>query len=77
LNFIVDGTWDVEVNDDFILCSLLKNTSWTMNLKGFSGEIKLEPTFTSPLRNTKRDATRISLLPVIEDTEIIIDFGGV
>ena len=48
-----------------------------MSLKGFSQEVNIEPTFTSPLRNTKRDATRISLSPICEDTEVIVDFGGI
>ena len=77
LNFIVDGIWNIDVNDESIRFSSIKNTSWSMSLKGFSGEIKLEPTFTSPLKNTKKDATRISLSPVFEDTEIIVDFGGI
>lgn len=76
LNFIVDGMWNIDVNNDSILFSSLKNTSWSMSLKGFSDNIKLEPTFTSPLKNTKREATRISLSPIIENTEIIVDFGG-
>jgi hypothetical protein len=77
LNFIVGGIWNIDVNQDSILFSSLKNTSWSMSLKGFSDDIKLEPTFTSPLKNTKREATRITLSPVIEDTEIIVDFGGI
>lgn len=77
LNFIVDGIWDINVNHNHILFSSVKSSSWSMNLKGFAGEIKLEPTFTSPLKNTKRDATRISLSPDSEKTEIIIDFGGI
>ena len=77
LNFIVDGIWDIDVNENHILLSSKKDTSWSMSLKGFSGDIKLEPTFTSPLKNTKRDATRISFSPVSEDTEIIVDFGGI
>jgi len=76
-NFIVDKIWDVDVIDREILLSSKKNTSWSMSLKGFSEEINIESTFTSPLRNTKRDATRISLSPVCEDTEIIVDFGGI
>ena len=47
LNFIVDGIWDIDVNDDQILLSSKKDTSWSMSLKGFSGDIKLEPTFTT------------------------------
>ncbi len=77
VNFIVDGIWNIDVNDNHILLSSVKDTYWSMSLKGFSGDIKLEPTFTSPLKNTKRDATRISLSPVSEDTEIIVDFGGI
>jgi hypothetical protein len=77
LNFIVDEIWDVDVNDETILFSSIKNASWSMSLKGFSKEINIESTFTSPLRNTKRDATRISLSPIRENTEIIVDFGGI
>jgi len=77
LNFIVDEIWDVNVNGETILFSSIKNTSWSMSLKGFSEEVNIEPTFTSPLRNTKRDATRISLTPICEDTEVIVDFGGI
>ena len=77
LNFIVDEIWDVDVNGETILFSSIKNTSWSMSLKGFSQEVNIEPTFTSPLRNTKRDATRISLSPICEDTEVIVDFGGI
>jgi len=77
LNFIVDEIWDVDVNGETILFSSIKNTSWSMSLKGFSKEVNIEPTFTSPLRNTKRDATRISLSPICEDTEVIVDFGGI
>jgi hypothetical protein len=77
LNFLVDGIWDIEINDESILFSSIKNASWSMSLNGFSGDIVLEPTFTSPLKNTKRKATRISLSPVSENTEIIIDFGGI
>ena len=62
------------MNDDSIRFTSRKNSSWSMSLKGFSDDIKLEPTFTSPIRNTKRDATRISLSPVLENTEVIIDF---
>jgi len=77
LNFIVDEIWDVDISDETIQFSSLKNTSWSMMLKGFSKEINIESTFTSPLRNTKRDAKRISLSPICQDTEIIVDFGGV
>lgn len=77
LNFIVDGIWDIDVNDDYIVLSCMKDNSWSMSLKGFSSDIKLEPTFTSPLRNTKRKATRISLSPMFENTQVIIDFQGI
>jgi len=77
LNFIVDEIWDVDLNGETIQFSSLKNTSWSMMLKGFSGDINIESTFTSPLRNTKREAKRISLFPICQDTEIIVDFGGV
>ena len=33
LNFIVDGIWDIDVNDNHILFSSTKDTSWSMSLK--------------------------------------------
>ncbi len=77
LNFIIDGIWDVEASKNQYRFTSSDGSHWTMKTSGFLEDFSLEPTFTSPLKNKKQDAMRLSLTPVEENTELVIDFGGV
>jgi len=77
VNFVVDGTWIHEVTKNGIRFSDKAGRYWLMELIGFQEGFILEETFTSPLKNIKQKALRLSLIPKQKDVQTIIDFGGV
>ena len=77
VHFIVDGIWRPEANGNILIFSDDEGAEWSLKVDGCSPTIEMTETFTSPLKNQKRKALRVTFLPVSEEAEFSIDFGGV
>jgi hypothetical protein len=77
VHFIVDGDWVPELKGQFIEFTDERGVQWTLNANGCSDNVEVVETFTSPLKNQKRNALRITFLPASEEVNFTIDFGGV
>ena len=77
VNFVIDDLWCLEQTKNGLKFTNSEGKYWLLDYTGFSHDFTFEETFTSPLKNTKRSASRLSLTPVENEVEIHIDFGGV
>lgn len=77
VNFVIDGIWSLEQTKKGLKFTNAEGKEWLLDYTGYSHDFKFEETFTSPLKNTKRMASRLSLTPVQNEVEIHINFGGV